>query len=344
MAWARSRACASTISRGRGPPTPPPTRSSRATRGGRLPGRALRRTPGTSRPGGHRLSPAAWWRPIRSAGLVPGRWPSCTSGSATEDKLWCVAATLTFLRKAGRRAEGDLRGEAGPSLALPEKLPAPLWQRIAHPEEDPLVGPLFTLAGPFVALAAPRAHTVFGLRRGDRVDAPPATIARCRGRWRAPPGPWGCRCRICSTTSRIARRWCCATCARGRAHAGAGGGCTRGQDRPARAGVPRGAGGGAAAARGAFCAGWARPRFLASALETVLGLGGALPVPMDPLSEAVAAALPPEVGRAAGRGGAQAGGGARAQASVTAWMAGVDLTGRAHRLRPDRRPGRRGAR
>src|SRR5205814_3997960 len=86
-----------------------------------------------------------------------------------EDKRWCVAATLTFLRKADDELKAVYESKR-PEPALPERLPASLWQRLVHPDEDPLVGHLFTLAGPSVALAAAEAHAVFGLRRTDRID------------------------------------------------------------------------------------------------------------------------------------------------------------------------------
>jgi hypothetical protein len=76
----------------------------------------------------------------------------------------------------------------------------------------------------------------------------------------------------------------------------------------------------------ALLRGQGTPRFLASALETVLAIGGVLPVPMDPLSEAVAAHLPPEVAGPLAEAARAVVAERGPQPSVTAWISGVDLT------------------
>ena len=87
------------------------------------------------------------------------------------DKQWCVAATLSFLRKADpdlvqfyehhrprelRTAKGTFTDE--------------IWAKVVHPEEDRFVGAVFMLLGHFVAATAAQQHQAVGLRRKERVD------------------------------------------------------------------------------------------------------------------------------------------------------------------------------
>jgi tetratricopeptide (TPR) repeat protein len=87
------------------------------------------------------------------------------------DKLWCVAAALTFLRKAEpelvtfyeRHRPHELRAAKRP-------FNDDAWERVVHPDEDRFVDAIFMLLGPFVAAAAAQQHQLVGLRRKERVD------------------------------------------------------------------------------------------------------------------------------------------------------------------------------
>jgi tetratricopeptide (TPR) repeat protein len=239
-----------------------------------------------------------------------------------EDKRWCVAATLTFLRKADDELKA-VYGARRPEPILPERVPASLWQRLVHPDEDELVGRLFELAGPHVALAAAEAHTVFGLRRADRVDvatddrpASRALFVATRALGLPAPDLFHDAREREAMVLRNLREGAVYTPA---VVVGSG----KGDERELGFRAARIA---ALLRPGALLRGLGTPRFLQSALETVLAIGGVLPVPMDPLSEAVAAHLPADVADQlsaaarlvmAERGPAP---------SVTAWVSGVDLT------------------
>lgn len=243
------------------------------------------------------------------------------------DKLWCVAATLSFLRKADEELRGvfESRGPARP--AMPERVPAELWARLAHPDEDRLVGEVLALAGPYVALAAAEAHAVLGLRRIDRVDTahderpiPRLLAAACHALGLALPDLFFDAKERELLVMRNLRE--------GAAHTpalvlGAPALALEGDAAELEFRVARAA---ALLRPPTLLRGLGPPAFLASALETALAIGGALPVPMDPLSEAVAALIPPEVagllGEASRRLVAERG----PKPSVSAWMGGVDMT------------------
>ncbi len=87
------------------------------------------------------------------------------------DKLWCVSATLSFLRQA----EPDLQHFY--ETHRPRELRAAkrpfndeVWLKVIHPDEDRFIDAIFMLLGSFVASAAAQQHQALGLRRRDRVD------------------------------------------------------------------------------------------------------------------------------------------------------------------------------
>lgn len=97
------------------------------------------------------------------------------------DKRWCVAATLAFLGKADP-----------PSLALferlrphqvrlaTERMTSDLWQRVLHPDEDPLIGALFAAGGALVSAPAAQPLTAHDLKKKAQVDveADPRPLVR----------------------------------------------------------------------------------------------------------------------------------------------------------------------
>jgi tetratricopeptide (TPR) repeat protein len=241
-----------------------------------------------------------------------------------EDKRWCVAATLTFLRKADDELKAVYESRR-PEPVLAERLPASLWQRIAHPDEDPLVGRLFALAGPHVALAAAEAHTVFGLRRPDKVDAGADDRAVSRALVRATRA-LGLSLPDLFYEAKEREAVVLRNLREGAVHAPAvvvGAAAGKADERELEFRASRMA---ALLRPEVLLRGLGTPRFLASALETVLAIGGVLPVPMDPLSEAVAAHLPLEVADRLSEAARQLVAERGPSPSVAAWVSGVDLT------------------
>jgi tetratricopeptide (TPR) repeat protein len=244
--------------------------------------------------------------------------------TGADDKRWCVAATLTFLRKA----DDELRAvfEARPALpAVPQPVPAALWKRIAHPEEDALLARLFALAGPYVALAAAEAHAVFGLRRTDRVDVAgdPRAVSRTVARAARALGlPLPDLFYDAKEREAVMLR----NLREGAVHTPAvvvGSLAAKSDERELEFRAARAT---ALLRPESLLRGLGTPRSLAGALETALGVAGALPVPMDPLSEAVAALLPQEVANPLGEVARQVVAERGPKPSATAWISGVDFT------------------
>jgi golgin subfamily B member 1 len=87
------------------------------------------------------------------------------------DKLWCVAATLSFLRKTDPALEAFYETHRPRELrAAKRPFNDEAWLRVVHPDEDRFIDAIFMLLGPFVAAAAAQQHQVVGLRRKERVD------------------------------------------------------------------------------------------------------------------------------------------------------------------------------
>jgi tetratricopeptide (TPR) repeat protein len=245
-----------------------------------------------------------------------------------EDKLWCVAATLCFLRKADDELRAVFEARRPDRTAVTERIPAELWRRLAHPAEDVLVGRLFALAGPFVALAAAEAHTVLGLRRAERVDpasderpAARALARACHALGTTPPDLFFDGKEREALVLRNLRE--------GATHTPAlvvGTLEAKGQPSDLAELDFRVARAAALLRPETLLRGLAPPALLQNALESLLAIGGALPVPMDSLSEEIAALVPAELagplGEEARRLVAERG----TSPSVTAWMGGVDLT------------------
>ena len=87
------------------------------------------------------------------------------------DKLWCVASTLSFLRKADPALEAFYDTHRPRELrAAKRPFNDEVWLKVVHPDEDRFIDAIFMLLGPFVAAAAAQQHQVVGLRRKERVD------------------------------------------------------------------------------------------------------------------------------------------------------------------------------
>jgi tetratricopeptide (TPR) repeat protein len=87
------------------------------------------------------------------------------------DKLWCVAATLTFLRKADSALEAFYETHRPRELrAAKRPFNDEAWLKVLHPDEDRYIDEIFMHLGPLVAAGAAQQHQVVGLRRRERVD------------------------------------------------------------------------------------------------------------------------------------------------------------------------------
>jgi tetratricopeptide (TPR) repeat protein len=87
-----------------------------------------------------------------------------------QDRLWCVASTLLFLRKA----DDDLkevfeRGRAKYGGTPTQPLTPEIWTRIAHPDEDRDFGALFALLGPVLQSAQAVLPEHLALRADERL-------------------------------------------------------------------------------------------------------------------------------------------------------------------------------
>jgi tetratricopeptide (TPR) repeat protein len=96
------------------------------------------------------------------------------------DRLWCVSATLTFLRKA----DDDLRdiyerGKATMGRAPTRRITGEVWARVAHPDADAEVSSLFAALGPVLAGMSALTLQELGLRQDERVD--PARVPGVAG-------------------------------------------------------------------------------------------------------------------------------------------------------------------
>jgi hypothetical protein len=87
------------------------------------------------------------------------------------DKLWCVAATLSFLRKAEPELQEFYEQHRPREFRVAKRrFDDETWLKVVHPDEDRFVAAIFILLGHFVAAAAAQQHQAVGLKRKDRID------------------------------------------------------------------------------------------------------------------------------------------------------------------------------
>jgi golgin subfamily B member 1 len=87
------------------------------------------------------------------------------------DKLWCVAGVLSYLGKADHYLRSFWERHRLPDVPVAMgKLGQELWQKVAHPSEDPFIGALFSLLGPALALTTAQKHQTIGVRRSERIE------------------------------------------------------------------------------------------------------------------------------------------------------------------------------
>jgi hypothetical protein len=85
--------------------------------------------------------------------------------------VWCVAATLAFLRKTDPDLQAFYETHRPRELrAAKRPFNDDTWMRVVHPDEDRFIDAIFMLLGQFVAAAAAQQHQAVGLRRKERVD------------------------------------------------------------------------------------------------------------------------------------------------------------------------------
>ncbi len=96
------------------------------------------------------------------------------------DRLWCVSATLTFLRKADDELR-DIYERGKPAQARPpaRRIGADVWARVSHPDADAEMSSLFSVLGPVLAGMAALTVQELGLRQDERVD--PARVPGAAG-------------------------------------------------------------------------------------------------------------------------------------------------------------------
>jgi tetratricopeptide (TPR) repeat protein len=97
------------------------------------------------------------------------------------DRLWCMAATMTFLRKADEELRDIYeRGKAVFGKAPARPVPPEVWTRVAHADADPEFSALFGALGPVLAGMSALTVQEMGLRPEERVD--PAQVPGVVGR------------------------------------------------------------------------------------------------------------------------------------------------------------------
>jgi tetratricopeptide (TPR) repeat protein len=87
------------------------------------------------------------------------------------DKQWSVAAAMSFLGRADPSMESLFqRHRPGQVRPAQHRFTEETWQRIRHPDEDPLLDRLFAVTAPYLAVPAAQPPDRFGLRRRQQVD------------------------------------------------------------------------------------------------------------------------------------------------------------------------------
>jgi tetratricopeptide (TPR) repeat protein len=87
------------------------------------------------------------------------------------DRLWCVAATLSFLRKADEDLrEVYERGKGARTGPVSGPFTAETWELVTHPDEDAGLAALFVLLGGVLAGRNAETPQALGLRPEERVD------------------------------------------------------------------------------------------------------------------------------------------------------------------------------
>ncbi len=100
--------------------------------------------------------------------------------SGDRDRLWGLAATLTFLRKADEELR-DVYERGKPLQGKPpvRRIGPDVWARVAHPDADPEISSLFAALGPVLAGMSALTVQELGLRQDERVD--PARVPGALG-------------------------------------------------------------------------------------------------------------------------------------------------------------------
>jgi tetratricopeptide (TPR) repeat protein len=100
------------------------------------------------------------------------------------DQLWCVAGALVHLGHADHYLHSfwERHRMAEVPVAV-SKMGHEQWRRIVHPREDQLIGGLFALTGPALAMTTAQKHQSVGIKRSERIDLtsqkwPPAEALR----------------------------------------------------------------------------------------------------------------------------------------------------------------------
>jgi len=87
------------------------------------------------------------------------------------DKQWCVASALYYLKKADPSIDAIFRRHRPVQIRLPQRpFTEEIWQRVLHPDEDRLIGGLFSVAAPYLAAPIAKPAAALGLGRRHHID------------------------------------------------------------------------------------------------------------------------------------------------------------------------------
>ncbi len=87
------------------------------------------------------------------------------------DKRWCVAATLWYLKKNTPALDELFRRYRSPRVRSAQRpFKEESWSRVRHPDEDPRIGEVFTVASPYLASSAAYDPAHVGLKKRGQVD------------------------------------------------------------------------------------------------------------------------------------------------------------------------------
>jgi tetratricopeptide (TPR) repeat protein len=87
------------------------------------------------------------------------------------DKQWCVASALHYLKKADPSIDAIFRSRRPAQIRLPQRpFTEEIWQKVTHPDEDPLLAKLFALAAVYLAAPLAKPPADLGLGRRHKID------------------------------------------------------------------------------------------------------------------------------------------------------------------------------
>jgi tetratricopeptide (TPR) repeat protein len=87
------------------------------------------------------------------------------------DKQWCVASALHYLKKADPTIDAIFKSRRPVQIRLPQRpFTEEIWQRVVHPDEDPLLAKLFALSAQYLTAPLAKRPEAMGLGRRHHID------------------------------------------------------------------------------------------------------------------------------------------------------------------------------